>query len=244
MPQNLTDVDEFTDPVQVALNGEDADNDSLELMLQQFANRTRYLYNLFNGSNVRVGNGALSDITTGLLNVALGEDAGSSIQDGNNNILLGANCNTPAPDSEDFLNIGNTIFGDIDGQIVRIGGASDEEVAVEGALQLWSHLLFLEDASSPEIYQTGAEGESLTIRAQDGDVESGGGNLALRGGSNGAGDYGTVQISMATGGLAFFGSAGTTKQTVSGSTVDGTALQSLLDALVAYGLIDDVTNDS
>lgn len=241
MPQTITEVDEFTDPVSIPLNGEDADNDSVELFVQSLTNRTRYLYNRFNGSNFWGGNGALSDLTTGLRNVALGEDAGSTIQDGNNNILIGVNTDTPAPDTDDFLNIGDTIFGDLANQIVRVGGSSADLVANEGALQLWSHLVFLEDAVSPEIYQMGDDGNDLTISAQDGALKEGG-DLILFGGA-GIPDGGVI-ISRALGRLGFFEATGTTKQTVSGSTVDGTALSNLLDALVAYGLIDDVTNDS
>lgn len=45
MPSNITDVDEFTDPVQGPTDGEAATGASVLLGLQDLANRTRYLKN-------------------------------------------------------------------------------------------------------------------------------------------------------------------------------------------------------
>lgn len=49
MPANITDVDEFTDPIDYPIDTEDADQASLERFIQDLANRTRYLRNRTHG---------------------------------------------------------------------------------------------------------------------------------------------------------------------------------------------------
>ena len=245
MSQNITDVDAFTSPVAVPVNGEAATDTSVLTPFQALANRCRYLLNKLTGTNVGIGAAALESIDTGTTNVAIGEDAGTSVTTGSGNVLLGSNTGTPAADTDDFLDLAGLLFGDRAGGVVRIG--LDKYTAVvadaDEVLQLDGDLMFLDSVTSPDVYQAGTDGNDLTIRAQAGG-EADGGDLILLGGDGGASDDGNVRIASASGGVGFFAAAGATKQTVSGSTVDGTALQSLLDALVAYGLITDVTNDS
>ncbi len=111
-----------------------------------------------------------------------------------------------------------------------------------GTLALYQDVVFPADALSPEVYQAGNDGNDLTIRAQD-DTAKIGGDLHLLGGLGDTEDGGTF-VGRSAGKLGFFEGAGNVKYAVSGSTIDGTALQSLLDALTAYGLIINETNDS
>jgi hypothetical protein len=189
--------------------------------------------------NVALGNFALGNLTTGDDNIVIGQDAGGSLITGSRNILLSGD--TPAADTNDHLNIAGVLFGDLDNGVFRIGGSGAVTPLNDEVLQLDGNLMFLESAADPEIFQGGDGGNDLTVRAQDGSGKSGG-DLHLLGGI-GTTDGGTF-VGRDGGALGFFEGAGDVKQTVSGSTVDGTALQSLLDALVAYGLINDVTNDS
>lgn len=63
MAENITDVDTFTDPIQVSVDSEFADNASLKLFIQGLANRTRNAKNRLdtifaNFGNLVIGSGA------------------------------------------------------------------------------------------------------------------------------------------------------------------------------------------
>lgn len=118
------------------------------------------------------------------------------------------------------------------GQIVVEAGAGSTVTTGEGG---WLYLRGGSgDAGDGSVYINAGDGDDLS--EVKGDVVIGG--------------NGDVYVASDTvgAGLLFFADRGNgtpaTKQTVSGSTIDGTALQSLLNALSAYGLINDVTNDS
>jgi hypothetical protein len=71
--------------------------------------------------NVFVGYGAASGVTTGGGNTIIGAVAGSTLATENRNIListcdpvnLDGYADVPTPDTSNYLNIGNTIFGDM-----------------------------------------------------------------------------------------------------------------------------------
>ncbi|WP_409477715.1 beta strand repeat-containing protein [Pseudobdellovibrio sp. HCB154] len=63
--------------------------------------------------NTAIGADALYGVatqSTGIQNTALGGKAGNSITTGSNNILIGYDVDTPTPTTNNFINIGNTIF--------------------------------------------------------------------------------------------------------------------------------------
>lgn len=76
-------------------------------------------------------NGAGSDNTahgfaslqhsTGSQNIGLGSYAGASVTTGSNNILIGYNVSTPTPATDNYLNIGNTLYGDLANDRIGIG---------------------------------------------------------------------------------------------------------------------------
>ncbi len=70
--------------------------------------------------NVVVGYRAGRDIT-GDNNVAIGHQAGDSITSGGTNIVIGVGANPPAGNSNSRLNIGNSIYGDLATDRIKIG---------------------------------------------------------------------------------------------------------------------------
>ena len=104
-------------------------------------------------------------------------------------------------------------FGNVELQIFSNGGAA--------WLSMGSH------ATDPFITPQGATNSSVNI------IGRGTGGVKLV-----AGDSNT-KISINTTGIGLFGTAPIAKQTVTGSRGSNAALQSLLTALAAYGIITD-----
>lgn len=71
--------------------------------------------------NTAIGQNSIRNLTTGSRNVAIGQDTGTSLTTGSNNILIGESVNTLTPDSNDYMNIGKLIYGDLLGKKVGIG---------------------------------------------------------------------------------------------------------------------------
>ena len=96
-------------------------------------------YNTSGHSNVAVGSqasfGSLG-VSTGSYNVSIGESANIALQSGNNNIAIGASSSVPSATSDDQLNIGNTIYGDLANDHVAIGKYVDSnyELDVSGTI--------------------------------------------------------------------------------------------------------------
>lgn len=81
--------------------------------------------------NVIIGRNAGFNIDTGAeYNVLIGELSGNQLTTGNYNILLGVNTQAPTPTSNQTLNIGNTIFGDLSGGHIGIGAVPDPSSSV------------------------------------------------------------------------------------------------------------------
>jgi len=96
--------------------------------------------------NVLVGMSAADELTTGVDNICLGRESGTGLITGSRNILIGDNTAVPAAGTNDFLNIGDLIFGDLAGQFVRIGGSlgtvpGPEVLRVEGPLSIQGTLI-------------------------------------------------------------------------------------------------------
>lgn len=71
-------------------------------------------------SSTLVGYRAGYGLTTGSDNIFLGYQAGYSVTTGTGNIVIGANQDVPAPNSNNALNIGGVLFGDLSQRIVGI----------------------------------------------------------------------------------------------------------------------------
>lgn len=74
--------------------------------------------------NTAIGADALYGVatqSTGIQNTALGGKAGNSITTGSNNILIGYDTDTPTPATNNFINIGNTIYANSVSGNVGIG---------------------------------------------------------------------------------------------------------------------------
>jgi len=74
--------------------------------------------------NVFVGNNSGGAVTTAQQNVFIGSSTGSTSTTGFGNVLLGYNRDTPAAGTNNYLDIGGTIFGDLQDDRIRIGGGS------------------------------------------------------------------------------------------------------------------------
>jgi hypothetical protein len=84
------------------------------------------LYNVQTSStkNTALGTGALSSLTTGSNNIGIGADvASTTLTTGSNNILIGTSSavDTPSASTSNWLNIGNTIYGNLSTHQVGIG---------------------------------------------------------------------------------------------------------------------------
>lgn len=80
--------------------------------------------NLTSYSNTLLGYHAGNTITTGGSNIAIGANAASStLTTGGGNILIGNSVTTPAAATNNHLNIGNTIYGDVASGLVGLGTA-------------------------------------------------------------------------------------------------------------------------
>lgn len=96
MPENITDVDTFTDPVQVPLDGEFATNASLKLFVQALSNRTRNAKNRLDTIFTRVGDMVLgigsdfSSLKTTLQNTNFGWSGLHNFPQGNVTFTGGA----------------------------------------------------------------------------------------------------------------------------------------------------------
>lgn len=71
--------------------------------------------------NTALGYQSLMNKTSGNNNVAIGDRAGDLITTGSNNILIGANVDTPANSTDNYINIGNTLYGNSSSGNVGIG---------------------------------------------------------------------------------------------------------------------------
>jgi len=67
------------------------------------------------------GNQAGYNLTTGANNILIGPQAGYNVTTGSNNIIIGVNQNAPAANTNSYLNIGNTLFGDLANANIGVG---------------------------------------------------------------------------------------------------------------------------
>ncbi|NCC04050.1 MAG: hypothetical protein EOM37_08410, partial [Proteobacteria bacterium] len=76
--------------------------------------------------NTAIGNAAIYQITSGSNNTAIGYAVGLGILTGSNNILIGTSSavDTPEADTSNWLNIGNTIYGNLNTGSVALGGSA------------------------------------------------------------------------------------------------------------------------
>lgn len=73
--------------------------------------------------NTGIGRAAGDNISTGDDNTFVGNLAGTTTTTGSRNIVVGSGADTPAAGTNDHLNVGDTIFGDLAGNDVRVGGS-------------------------------------------------------------------------------------------------------------------------
>ncbi|MBU1046256.1 tail fiber domain-containing protein [Patescibacteria group bacterium] len=88
-------------------------------------------------SNTLIGYNSGYVLDGGNNNTFLGYQTGNSVTSGDSNILIGYDIDTPAVDTSNHLNIGNTIYGDLSSGNVGIGTISPfEKLHVEGNISL------------------------------------------------------------------------------------------------------------
>jgi hypothetical protein len=126
-------------------------------------------------STILLGNAAGANVT-GDENTIAGAGAGATLTTGEGNLLLGVGVDVPAAATNDYLNIGNAIHGDLAGKRIGIGFADDYDVSgLSNALEVNGNI----DATG-------------TIHA-DGDITSGT-NITATGDVTGADLYATSQV--------------------------------------------------
>ncbi|MCD6502393.1 hypothetical protein J7L01_07300, partial [bacterium] len=96
-------------------------------------------------------------LTEGDSNTFIGYQSGKSVTTGHDNILIGCDVDTPSPTTNNYLNIGNLIYGDLANGFVGIGVDSPEvALHIEGSARLNT----IAEPASPdfgEIYSSGAK---------------------------------------------------------------------------------------
>lgn len=83
------------------------------------------LRNNTGSSNTAIGAGAGDSCTTGYDNVLIGYQAGANLTTGHNNILIGYGVNAETATSNYYLNIGDTILGNVQDHTISIEGTTE-----------------------------------------------------------------------------------------------------------------------
>ena len=135
-------------------------------------------------NNVFVGSSAGSNIGTGGdNNVFIGYQAGDSVTDGNDNILIGYDIDTPTASTDNHLNIGNLIYGDLANNEVFLdapaAAAPDGDLA-NGQVHFWV------DATNDEIEIKAKDSAGDVINATVGLASPGGADTHVQFNSAGA----------------------------------------------------------
>jgi len=112
-------------------------------------------------SNLAIGQGAGKNLTSGSSNIFIGApNVGATVTTGGSNILIGVAADAPAADTSNHLNIASTIWGDLSGLDVRLGGSGavsqNERLAVTDT-----------NADTVEVFSletTGANGNKTRMR--------------------------------------------------------------------------------
>ncbi|MCB1532917.1 MAG: tail fiber domain-containing protein [Alphaproteobacteria bacterium] len=91
--------------------------------------------NTTGGSNVFVGRNSGSGNTTGDDNVFIGNSAGANNTGGARNIIIGDATSNLTATTDDYLNIGNTVFGDM-GTNPTTPGTGDAAITIDGDLTI------------------------------------------------------------------------------------------------------------
>jgi hypothetical protein len=112
-------------------------------------------------NNTAIGTLALT-IATGSNNTVLGYQGGDSITSGSGNILIGYDVDTPTPTTSNYLNLGNTIYGDILNGNVGIGTTSPQYNLHVSAADTQAAILVQNESStgfqSPNVYVSNYDG--------------------------------------------------------------------------------------
>ncbi len=71
--------------------------------------------------NTTLGYQALYAKTSGANNIAIGYKAGDNITSGDSNIIIGNNQDAEAPTTDNYLNVGGTLYGDLNNDRIGVG---------------------------------------------------------------------------------------------------------------------------
>ncbi len=95
------------------------------------------IMNSSGGRNVFIGENVAAANTIGSNNVVLGQLGAATLVDGDDNILIGKSADVLFSSQSNFLNIGDTIFGDLAGNQIGIGTTSAQTALdVDGTLKI------------------------------------------------------------------------------------------------------------
>ena len=97
--------------------------------------------------NAGFGGNCAPNLATGTNGVYFGANTALTLTSGGNNIIIGQGADVPAPTTNNFLNIGDAIFGDLANGRIRIGGAvalvaGPEKLRVEGDVVVTGNAMF------------------------------------------------------------------------------------------------------
>ncbi len=117
--------------------------------------------NALNGGdgNIMIGDDSGDSITSGDYNITLGFRTSSNTTIGSNNIIIGRQINTPAVDTDNYLNIGQTIFGDM-GTNPATAGTGDAAITIDGDLTVSGSII----SAVSDLGLTGCTGSQVIKR--------------------------------------------------------------------------------
>lgn len=131
---------------------------NFNIMLGEFtgygSSGSNYSYNIF------IGDEAGRNTTTGHSNIFIGYAAGDNITEGHNNILIGPNLDLPSPTTNNYMNIGDLLIGNLDTNKLGIGTSSlpVETLEVNGGIKIGTST----NTNTGTIRWTGADFEGYT----------------------------------------------------------------------------------
>ena len=125
-------------------------------------------------NNVGVGNGSLSNITSGTINVAVGKNAGANIESGNANVLIGYNAGVgllPNADNKLIIDNGNPNLGLSNPLIDGSFALADRGITVDGTVLSEGDLSTANDINIVEVTQgNSVVADLFTIAESSGDI--------------------------------------------------------------------------
>ncbi|MCW1908302.1 MAG: hypothetical protein KIH63_003080 [Candidatus Saccharibacteria bacterium] len=118
--------------------------------------------NLTGTDNIAIGIGSLTSNMTGNHNLVFGSNAANALISGSDNILIGYNVSAPASNTSNFLNIGESLYGDLSNDRIAIGTTTTSAARLTVTNSSSSDSIFVAQDNSTAVF-TIANGGGATF---------------------------------------------------------------------------------